>query len=407
MTLDFSKYMELDPKVLSFRSNDSTDDEIRAFLDTVISNNDVLKLEQFLQDGGSESVKRLRFDGGGTPIHLATKFGSLDALVALMEVGCGPNDVDDEDQTPVHLCRVDKDEDVLRVLLKHGGSTVLPDKNNETIWHKALKMNSCRIIKVLVELDERDQGLQIESDKRGTPICTVIACGQDAVLILLPHCNTKEFWKSKKPIYRQASELGSKTVLKKLLDIGINLDGFDEEMGNPLHFLATDSSSEFISVLKEVFSIDQRRRDDSRTPFELTMLRAIETGAVPSSDVLTALLPEAFTSTYASTIWRFLCCDAISSTLDAYTEPPWLGQLFSTLIEQGIIDLWEGDTNTTAIAPFTSNLIEYVFQRGSLVEALQQKDEFTREDGSTQDDLSTQDDWYTQEDATALDSLDS
>ncbi|KAH7013160.1 ankyrin repeat-containing domain protein [Ilyonectria destructans] len=396
MTLDFSKHMELDPKLFDFPSNDATDDEVHAFLDTVISSNDVLKLEQFVQDGGSESLKRLKFDSMWTPIHLATIFGSLDVLAALMEVGCDPNDVDNDGQTPVQLCGSNRDEDVLRVLLKHGGSTVLPDKNNKTIWHTASEMNSCRIIKVLVEQDERDQGLQMESDKHGTPICTAIACGQEeAALILLPHCNTKEFWKSKKPIYRQAAKLGSKTVLKKILDIGIDLDGFDEKMGNPLHFLATDSSFEFVSLLKEVFSIDQRRRDDSRTPFELTMLAAIETGAVPSPNVLTALLPEALTSTYASTIWKFLCCDAISSTLYADTVPTWLSHLFSTLIEQGIIDLWEEGTNTTAIAPFASNLVEHGFQGGSLVEALQQRDGFTR------DDLSTQ------EDATALDRLDS
>lgn len=396
MTLDFSKSMGLDPRCLDVPSNDATDNEVRAFLDTVIRSNDVLKLEQFVQDGGSELLKRLKLDSIWAPIHLAIFRGSLDVLTTLMEVGCDPNDVGYGGQTPVQLCCSNKDEDVLRVLLKHGGSTVLPDKNNETIWHTASANNSCRIIKVLVEQDERDQGLQMESDEHGTPICTAIAHEQEeAALLLLPHCNTKEFWKSKKPIYRQAAELGSTTVLKKLLDIGIDLDRFDDKMGNPLHFLAAESSSEFVRLLKEVFSIDQRRRDDSRTPFELTTLRAIETEAVPSPDALTALLPETLTPAYASTIWKFLCCDAISSTLDANTVPTWLSHLFSALIEQGIINSWEEGTNTTAMAPFASNLVDHGFKRGSLVEALRQQNGFAREDGSTQ------------KDAIALDRLDS
>lgn len=381
MTLDISEYMELNLRLLDIPSNDATDDEVRAFLDKVISSNDVLKLEQFIQDGGSELLKRLKLNSMWAPIHSAIFRGSLDVLTVLMEVGCDPNDLGYGGQTPLQLCCSNKDEDVLRVLLKHGGSTVLPNKNNETIWHTASKMHSCRIIKVLVEQDERDQGLQMESDEHGTPICTAIACRcEEAALILLPHCNTKEFWKSKKPIYRQAAELGSEIVLQKLLDVGVDLDGFDEKMGNPLHFLATDSSSELVRLLKEVFSIDQRRRDDSRTPFELITLRAIEKGAVPSPHTLTTLLPEALTSTYTSAIWKFLCCEAISSTLGADTVPTWLSRLFSALIEQGIIDSWEEGTNTTAMAPLASHLVEHVFRGGSLLKALQQKKRFTRED---------------------------
>jgi ankyrin repeat protein len=77
---------------------------------------------------------------------------------------------------------------MLCALIRRGGSTISLDNDGDTIWHLSAMINSVRILKVLVEQDERGSALHMVSANGNTPMRQAMFDGsRDAALFLLEY----------------------------------------------------------------------------------------------------------------------------------------------------------------------------------------------------------------------------
>ncbi|RSL54786.1 hypothetical protein CEP53_007326 [Fusarium sp. AF-6] len=165
LTLEFASAMKLnilEQAVEPYLEENTKDEHLRSFVYSAIVENNVTILEKLLSNGRSELVNSTGLDPANpsfTPLRIAIRESSLDALNMLLASGSDPNIPDEEGRPPMHLCWDDGDEDMLCALIRCGGSTISLDNDGNTIWHLSAMKNSVRILKVLVEQDERDSAL--------------------------------------------------------------------------------------------------------------------------------------------------------------------------------------------------------------------------------------------------------
>ncbi|KAM6532709.1 hypothetical protein FALCPG4_005760 [Fusarium falciforme] len=333
------------------------DDEIIDIISLWIRSNNGLELGRFLESSRSELVKSTKFGHSNwSSLHLAIWHCSLDVLKILLEYGLDANIADEDGNTPAHLCT---DVDQLRVLLEHGASMLVPNKTLSTVWHTAAVHGLRHILELLLELDVRQEALKMVCSRNTTPICSALNFGETGVvLLLLKHCDSREFWKSGTSIYREAAEMGSVEILQHLRDVDIELDGMDDITGSPLHYLSTYPSIEVIRILKDLFPLDQRRKMDLRTPLESILLRAVKDGTPLGRECLEVMLPNAAVSNSkeASRLWSFLGFEVTKSFMrDIYSDPiTWLKDCVSAFITLGIMAKYEEERGESASLPFMS-----------------------------------------------------
>ncbi|RSL96101.1 hypothetical protein CEP52_011687 [Fusarium oligoseptatum] len=367
LTLEFASAMKLnilEQIVEPYLEENTKDEDLRSFVYSAIVENNVTVLEKFLSSGRSELVNSTGLDPGDpsfTPLHIAIRERSLDALNMLLASGGDPNIPDEQGHTPVHLCW---DEDMLRALIRCGGSTISLDNDGNTIWHLSVMKNSVRILKVLVEQDERDSALRTVSAQGNTPMGQAMFDGnRDAALFLLEYCDTKNHWVCNEPIFRAAAALGCSSVIQKLLDVGVEKDAPDEKEGNPLHHLNPFSDLKCIQQLGSLFSLAERRKEDLRTPFELMCLSLLceeDSRVGMCCNLLIGLLPVGVFSEphQASPVWSFVCFEVVPRAMWAYMEKAWIRKLVADLLDRGVSELYEEENDTSALLPFISHLVK-------------------------------------------------
>ncbi|KAF4965115.1 hypothetical protein FSARC_7054 [Fusarium sarcochroum] len=334
-TLQFANQMELDVPATLVEppiDNGMSDEDLRTFVYSAIKDNNVDLLEKFASCQRREVVQLRGLNPDKpdwTPIHVAVDEWSLDSLKVLLDWGCDPNAQATDGRTPLNLCSHDKHEEFLRTLVQRGASTTTLDHNSETIWHSSAEVNATRILKTLLQLDEGHSSLQMVSGAGDTPICRALAFGHEqSTMLLLEFCDTKQHWKSIGSTYRAAAELGLSKVLQKLLNVGVEPDGVDENTGNPLHFLNTSSEIQCAEHLKTIFSCDQRRKDDSATPFEALLKRGFK--------------------------WS------------------WMEYIHTWLLERGIANHFEEHSGTSALSPLATGLCRRSTERLNSVKKLEE-----------------------------------
>ncbi|KAJ2983550.1 hypothetical protein NUW58_g6229 [Xylaria curta] len=266
-------------------------------LESMIKSNNVIALEEAMGEHLHDLLMHARFNVDGeewTAVHLACASSSSDVLELLLGIGIDPEITTHRGTKPIHLIEARQDGgETLRVLLQHHVSTTAKSGSLGTVWHLRIQNNDIQALKLLVSLSsDKNEALQIVSDLGQTAICLALDKQNEyAVTLLLEHCASASFWESNIPLYRQAARLGSLQVVKKLLDMGIELDDFDDELGSPLHDLNPRASVLCIKVLVEAFPHCYRQRKDGQIPFQLFLTRAIKEGIEIEPQVLEALLP--------------------------------------------------------------------------------------------------------------------
>ncbi|KAJ3465016.1 hypothetical protein MRS44_005674 [Fusarium solani] len=341
-----------------------SDGEIVKLVTRWIVNNNGVELDRFLKSSRSELVKStdvgIHIERTRRPaLHLAVKYNSLDVLHVLLEYGLDANMADENGRTPAHFCN---NVDELRVLLAYGASTLVPDKAQETVWHRAARKGDMGILNLLVRLEVRQEALQMVSSRNETPICSALSNRQiRIVLLLLKHCDSRAFWKSGKSIFRAAAEMGSPKIIKHLLDADIEVDGMDDITGNPLHYVPTYAPLECIRMLRDLFPLGQRRKQDLRTPLELFLIRAVDRWVTLERlgrGHLEVMLPDAAVSNSkeASILWSFLGLEVTRSVMSCQNSNTWtwLEDYACAFITLGIMAKYEEEREESGLLPFMS-----------------------------------------------------
>ncbi|KAI0909632.1 ankyrin repeat-containing domain protein [Ustulina deusta] len=337
-------------------------------LQSMIKNNDVIALEKVVGKNRHELFKNARFNVDGeewTALHLACDSSSSGVLELLLEIGTDPEITTHRGTKPIHLSHPERDSgDSLRVLLQHHVSTTARSGGLSTIWHLAIENDDIMTLKLLISLaSDKNEALQIVSGSGQTAICLALdKQNEDAVTLLLEHCPTASFWKSSMPLYRQAARLGSLEVVKKLLDMGIQPDDFDDELGSPLHDINLRASVPCVRVLVETFPHRYRQRKDGLTPFKSFLARAVEEDVEIQPQALGALLP-AFEASQSEEMveetvgtWPFFCSSVIKYTLKATREVGSIKQMLTHVIDAGVITCFEEKCKIPAFVLFATEL---------------------------------------------------
>ncbi|PNP81416.1 hypothetical protein FNYG_05222 [Fusarium nygamai] len=360
-TFDFARSMELEIKKSLFQSTMSGEvggRDLPRLVSSALQNNDTELLEKIYCAEGSKQIalfdqQRLGF----SVLHTAIEHSSLDCLELLLQLGVDPNARDERGIAPIYMCLEDKDE-FLRVLLNHGSDSLALDDRGETVWHIYARQGMYWMLELLIQQKERDSALLAVSESGNTPVCSALIQGnRETVEMLLEFCDKREHWKCSEPIYGAAAKVGSAEVVQKLIDFGFQYVETDEDQGNPLHWISPRSDLKCIEILSSLFSLEQRRKSDSRTPFESLMLRTVTEAMAPrlNVSVAMALLSDALLSSSKrfGTLWLFLWAEvvpkAMSMSLSYVLDS--LGELFTQLLEKGIVSAYEEHFAGSALEP--------------------------------------------------------
>ncbi|KAI0437067.1 ankyrin repeat-containing domain protein [Xylaria telfairii] len=379
-----SEYSDLINLVLGNIHNDLVDSISKLdILKSLIKDNDVVALEKMVGENRHDLFTNAKFNIYGeqwTAVHLACASSSPDVLELLLKIGSNPETTTQRGTKPIHLVNDRDGGETLRALLQHQVSTTAISDSLGTIWHSTIHNGDMQTLNLLVSLaSDRQEALQIASGSGETAICVALNKGnEDAVMLLLEHCPTPSFWKSTMPLYRQAARLGSLHVVKKLLDMGIQPDDFDDDLGSPLHDINPRASLSCVKLLVETFPHYHRPRKDGRTPFQSLLMRAAKNHSLDKgggrggigedaqiqAQVLNALLPtfsasnpeeipEEITST-----WPFFCSTVIEYISRATLEVGWIKEVLTHFINVGLISCFEERYKISALVLYATKLDE-------------------------------------------------
>lgn len=373
-TCTFAQVMELelDGSIFyPFFDDSARYESLYDLLEDAIEYNDVDTVESCINRTQPDFVKTIKFKGkeegfleeNWTALHLACYEESRDVLNLLLKAGCDFETATEKGRTPIQLCRYNEDVETLKILLDHGASSIKQDQNLNTIWHMAAASNSIGLLKQLTALDpDRDCALRLVSSKGRTPICEALSeRNEEVVLVLLQYCPTVEFWKSDKPLFRQAAQLGSLDVVQKLLNTNAVLDKLDAAAGSPLHYIAPNATVACVRALVDIFPHCRMRRN-GRTPFQLLLARAVDDDAEVDPETFKVLLSNAeiCTPEEVSDTWEFFCSMIVPyATKRGYKRihpGEWLPQLLSHLFDIGLVMRYQCDKKQSALVPFADAL---------------------------------------------------
>ncbi|KAF5647827.1 ankyrin repeat [Fusarium tjaetaba] len=380
-TFDFARSMELEIKKSLFQSTMSGEvggRDLPGLVSSALQNNDTDLLEKIYCREGSKQIalfdqQRLGF----SVLHTAIEHSSLDCLGLLLQWGFDRNARDEHGMAPIHMCFEDQGfedgRELLRVLLNHGSDSLALDDRGETVWHIYARRGMYRMLKLIIQQKERDSALLAVSESGNTPVCSALIQGnRETIELLLEFCDKREHWKCSEPIYLAAAKLGSAKVVQKLIDIGVQYAEIDENQGNPLYWISLTSDLKCIEILKSLFSSEQRRKSDSRTPFESLLLRTV-TGAgtrLQDVSVTMALLPDGLVSSSKrfGTLWPFLWAEVVPKAMSygsmshSYALEPF-DELFTRLLEKGIARAYEEHFAGSALEPLAQGVCRDTISR--------------------------------------------
>ncbi|KAF5968268.1 ankyrin repeat [Fusarium coicis] len=369
-TFHFARSMELEIKkslIQSTISGEVGGRELPELVSSALQNNDTELLENiYCPEGSKQAVLFDQERLGFSVLHTAIKHRSLDCLELLLQWGFDPNAPDERGIAPIHM-RFEDDPEVLRVLLNHGSDSLALDDRGETVWHIHAGQDTVWMLELLIQQKERDSALVAVSESGNTPVCSALIQGnRETVEMLLEFCDKREHWKCSEPIYHAAAKLGSAEVVQKLIDIGFQYVEIDEDQGNPLHWISPMSDLKCIEILKSLFSLEQRRKSDSRTSFESLMLSTVTQAMAPrlKVSIAMALLSDDLVSSSKrfGTLWLFLWTEVVPKAMYSYVLEP-LGELFTQLLEKGIADAYEEHFARSALEPLAQGVCRNTISR--------------------------------------------
>ena len=134
---------------------------------------------------------RMEDESGAAPIHVATMYSSLDAIVTLHQLGCNISAFDDDDLTPLHYAVESEDMNTVSLLLKLNANVTACGSTGAPL-HIAAKKDNLEIIQVIVQnghpadIDVRDM-----EDYTPLHVAAQNGCDRSAALLVSMGANVR------------------------------------------------------------------------------------------------------------------------------------------------------------------------------------------------------------------------
>ena len=166
---------------------------------------------------------RMEDESGAAPIHVATMYGSLDAIVTLHKLSCDISAFDNDDLTPLHYAVESEEMNTVSLLLKLNANVTACGSSGAPL-HIAAKKDNLEIIQVLVQnghpadIDVRDM-----EDYTPLHVAAQNSCDRSAALLVSMGANVL----SKTAEGQSACELATRSRCPFVVNILCN---FSEEV---------------------------------------------------------------------------------------------------------------------------------------------------------------------------------
>ncbi|XP_063798948.1 B-cell lymphoma 3 protein homolog [Pseudophryne corroboree] len=179
-------------------------------------------------------------EDGDTALHIAVVHGNISAaqrVISLLKHGRKELDIlNNLRQTPLHLAVITDHPDLVALLLEHGSSPQIPDRNGQTCVHLACEYGSMGSLEVLMRAGTRN--LEATNYQGMTALHVAVSTGRrDITLCLLEHgagVNAVDIKSGQSPIF-QAVESGSDALVSLLLQHGAKVNAVSYAGNTALH----------------------------------------------------------------------------------------------------------------------------------------------------------------------------
>ncbi|XP_069464463.1 ankyrin repeat and SOCS box protein 3 [Ambystoma mexicanum] len=211
-------------------------------------------LRLLIQTASSKTYIKSKTFEGETALHLSARRGGVECTKILLQAGADPNELTNEETTPLFVAVENKHSDVVQLLLRHGAS--VNGSHSCSGWnslHQASYEASTDIMKLLL-----DQGVdkECQDDFGITPLFIAAQYGKvESIRLLLSHganvnCQAKD---KATPLFITAQE-GHYNCAELLLSQGAdpNLYCNEERWQLPIHAAAQMGRTNILDLLVRV-----------------------------------------------------------------------------------------------------------------------------------------------------------
>jgi len=303
---------------------------------------------------------------GATLMHLAVHYCSSECLTVLLKHDRVLPKLDYQGRLPILLCHQDMHADVLRLLLENGCDTSARYQDGSTIWHNVAENGSNGLIRILAEKSTNILDALAVSNSYGvTPLMIAFKCfHEDTVLLLLNYCHgDRTTWcPPPYPIIHAAAKLGSHTILRRLLDIGVPRNLLDSRGDSAFHYITASASLACVRLLKTLAPDPDAHLLSvvhSSRPMEAfgRSVRA-NSGLEGYLDIFKELLPAGIGTAEVNGkhSWEQFCT-GIFARGELTCSPEWLMAMLSQLETTGIFSDFEMRRSQSVIIPFAIQCI--------------------------------------------------
>ena len=183
-------------------------------------------------------------------LHIASQYGSVEAIEMLLSYNLSPDSRDGEGNTPLACAAAFGQIESVNCLLKHEANPLLKSKDGRSLLHFAAASGNVIIIETMLSKD-----LDIDSREKIeglTPLMVSIANKKlEAAKYLLEKGADKSLKTTpgKLPLLSIASVAGSIAAVEMLLSHGCNIDARDSEGNTPLMHATRLGNTEVVEYL--------------------------------------------------------------------------------------------------------------------------------------------------------------
>lgn len=325
-------------------------------------------LRAFVQDTRFQPHLHIPYDGCmKMPIlHYAIFEGSINSVKLLLDAGCDPRVVDENDGwTTLHQCADELEgtggAEMMTLLLKSGAAESAKDHAGDTCWHFAAENGNTSILNVLVEMgSDTQQSLMATSSAGRTPLASAIHEGQlETAMILLHHCGPDlQFFQTDKPLLNRAAAIGSKNLFLRLYDKLKEANATEAiDSSNPLQHINISCSQELVDYLLGSWAVSKEEASIALTKFILHATGKVfqKQDKYPSradmDHIIRSLLPPKDVVDHdgqtAQQFWNMFCENVVPNLTkvcehkDAQCRAGLISMIFEIIIDVGVLVSYE------------------------------------------------------------------